>query len=110
MENPSFICFSASSAPQHIENPLAKDKVITDSSEHCQQQPPAKLTRERPQGVMVFEANCKINVSHQPWHWELQLLCSHQRQMQLGAHRRVKRHNNNVLNTTTYVIRKTVQV
>lgn len=35
MENPSFICFSVSSAPWHVGNSLAKEKVIIDSSKPC---------------------------------------------------------------------------
>lgn len=110
MENPSFICFSASSATRYIGNSLAKEKVIIDSSEYCQRRPPAKPPGEWTQGFTVFEANWQNKCQPSALALGAAAFLLSPCQMQLGAHRRVNSHNDNALNAMTCITQRIVQV
>lgn len=110
MENPSFICFSASSATRYIGNSLAKEKVIIDSSEYCQRRPPAKPPGEWTQGFTVFEANWQNKCQPSALALGAAALLLSPCQMQLGAHRRVNSHNDNALSAMTCITQRIVQV
>lgn len=110
MENPSFICFSASSAPWHIGNSLAKEKVIIDSSKHCWRLPLAKLPTGWTQGVAEFEANQQNKCQPSALALRAAALLPSPCQTQLGTHRRGNSHKENVLKAETEITGKIVEV